>query len=350
VPKACNHHRGLRKPRICILADTPGWAHDNWSRQIAQQLANEFDITIRYGVNYPKLSLADYDLIQICFWAERRYQLIGLPPQRIIKMVSSHRWQENSAYGPCTPDEFARRYLMNCDTVICSSLRLVTLMEKVFPRVFHTPKGVDVTRFKPGDAKRSGPGLIFGWAGNAKDELKGFDDIIEPACGRQFPLVAATGGLTHSEMADFYRRTDIFIVASRHEGDPLTLIEAMASGCFPVCVDVGIVPELIKHGKNGYIVPERSVEAFQAAFRWCVDHHDKVRAAGVANADLIARERSWSVRAESFARVYRETLARAAGLQALPLSWSDLSQVWWHRAGLLCRRQRALLQRMRRSS
>jgi glycosyltransferase involved in cell wall biosynthesis len=349
VPKARSHRLGLQKPRICILVDRPEWAYHHSARHIAQQLVNEFDIILRYAVNYPQLSLTDFDLIQICFWEECRYQLIGLDRQRIIKMVSSHRWQEKSAHGPCSTDEFARRYLMNCDTVICTSPRLATLIEKVFPRVFYTPNGVDVSHFKPGE-KRSGPDLIFGWAGNAKDELKGFKDIVEPACGGQFTLATATGGLTHTEMADFYRRTDVFIVASRNEGEPLTLIEAMASGCFPVCVDVGIVPDLIKHGQNGYIVPQRTVEAFQAAFQWCVDHYDKVRAAGWANADLIARERSWSICAESFARVYRDTLARAARLpKPPPFSWLALSQIWWHKMALVCRHHRARVQTKLRS-
>jgi glycosyltransferase involved in cell wall biosynthesis len=111
-------------------------------------------------------------------------------------------------------------------------------------------------------------------------------------------------------MAKFYRKVDIFVVASRHEGEPLTLLEAMASGCFPVCVDVGIVPELVKHKVNGYIVPERSVDAFRQAFEWCDSNRDQVRAAGLANARLIARERNWGICAEIYGRVYRDTLER----------------------------------------
>ena len=42
-------------------------------------------------------------------------------------------------------------------------------------------------------------------------------------------------------MHEFFRKIDVYTVASRHEGEPLTLIEAMGAGCFPVCSDVGIV-------------------------------------------------------------------------------------------------------------
>ena len=342
----------LRKPRVCILADCRDWAHDISASQIKQLLVDAFDITIRYGVDYPKLSLADYDLVHICFWEERRYQLIGLPQERIVKMVSSHRWQDNSAYGPCTPEQFARHYLMNCGTVICGSRRLTATIENVFPRTFHTPKGVDVTRFNPG-ARRPGPGLMFGWAGNAEDEVKGFSDIVKPACcdAGRFPLLSATGSWPHAEMEKFYRQIDVFIVASRHEGDPLTLIEAMACGCFPVAVDVGIVPELIEHGRNGYIVPDRSVRAFREAFEWCENHRDEVHAAGRANAELISRERDWRVCAQAFARVYRDTLAYAAAAPAPPPSkMSDGLSIFLQETALNCRRTFARLKRILRRS
>jgi glycosyltransferase involved in cell wall biosynthesis len=301
---------GTRKPRICILANVPGWAFDNSAREIKRNLAHEFDITIRYAVDHPDLSSADYDLVQICSWGQDRYRLIDFDKKRVIVQVSSHRWQDNPHFGPCTPDEFARRYLANCETVICTSRRLTEIVANVFPRVFHTPNGVDATRFTPG-RRAPRPRLTFGWAGKAVDEVKGFYDIVKPACGDRFSLFVATGDLPHHQMPEFYRQLDVMIVASRNEGEPLTLIEGMACGCYPVCVDVGIVPELIEHRRNGYIVPERTVNAFQDAFQWCEDHHHEVRAAGLANAKLVARNRSWNICAQSFARVYWDTLIRA---------------------------------------
>jgi glycosyltransferase involved in cell wall biosynthesis len=290
------------------LADAPQWAYDNSAQSIKRQLADEFAITVRYGIDAPVLSSSDYDLVHICWWGEKGYQLLGFDGKSIIKEISSHRWEDNPEFGPCTPDEFARRYLSDCHTAICTSRRLTQIVEKVFPRTFHTPNGVDVTRFRPGKMI-SRQNLVFGWAGKPEDG-KGFREIVQPACGDRFPLRAATGDLSHRQMEKFYRDVDVIVVASKHEGEPLTLIEAMASGCFAVCADVGIVPELIEHGRNGYIVPERSVEGFEEAFNWCERHREAVRVAGFANAELIARDRSWAVCAQSFARVYRNTLAR----------------------------------------
>ncbi len=47
---------------------------------------------------------------------------------------------------------------------------------------------------------------------------------------------------------------DIFINPSRYEGFCLSLVEAMSQGLVPVTFPVGIAPEIIKNGKNGYVV------------------------------------------------------------------------------------------------
>jgi glycosyltransferase involved in cell wall biosynthesis len=46
----------------------------------------------------------------------------------------------------------------------------------------------------------------------------------------------------------------ILLIASRYEGFSLSLIKGMSQGLIPVCYAVGIAPEMIEQGKNGYIV------------------------------------------------------------------------------------------------
>lgn len=47
---------------------------------------------------------------------------------------------------------------------------------------------------------------------------------------------------------------DIFFLSSRYEGFSLSLIEAMSQGLIPVAYPVGVVPEVIKTGHNGFII------------------------------------------------------------------------------------------------
>lgn len=49
-------------------------------------------------------------------------------------------------------------------------------------------------------------------------------------------------------------RGGLFLLTSRYEGFSLSLIESMSQGLIPIAYPVGIVPEIIVNGKNGFIV------------------------------------------------------------------------------------------------
>ena len=56
------------------------------------------------------------------------------------------------------------------------------------------------------------------------------------------------------------------LLTSRSEGSPLVLVEAMAAGCLPIAYDVRYGPsDLIRNGRNGYLVSAGDVDALAAA-------------------------------------------------------------------------------------
>ena len=65
---------------------------------------------------------------------------------------------------------------------------------------------------------------------------------------------------------DLYRSSDIFVLASRYEGTPNALIEAMNEGLPPVITNVqnGAL-EYVKHEVSGLVVPVNDVEQLAAA-------------------------------------------------------------------------------------
>ena len=55
-------------------------------------------------------------------------------------------------------------------------------------------------------------------------------------------------------VADLFSQSKIFIMPSFNEGGPRTLIEAMACGLAVIATRVGLAPEVVKDGENGFLV------------------------------------------------------------------------------------------------
>ena len=69
-----------------------------------------------------------------------------------------------------------------------------------------------------------------------------------------------------SEMvANLYKFIDIYIMASREEGGPMSVLESMASGVPIVATRVGQAPDIIESGKNGVLVDIGDVQAIATA-------------------------------------------------------------------------------------
>ncbi len=63
------------------------------------------------------------------------------------------------------------------------------------------------------------------------------------------------GWLPPTDMADFWRRQDIYLNISDFEGMSLAMLEAMSQGCVPVVTDVSGVRDVIEDGENGFVIP-----------------------------------------------------------------------------------------------
>jgi glycosyltransferase involved in cell wall biosynthesis len=70
-----------------------------------------------------------------------------------------------------------------------------------------------------------------------------------------------------TEMAAVYREADILALTSEFEGTPNVILEAMASGLPVVATAVGGVPEVVEHGRTGFLI-ERYDESEMSAMIW----------------------------------------------------------------------------------
>jgi glycosyltransferase involved in cell wall biosynthesis len=77
--------------------------------------------------------------------------------------------------------------------------------------------------------------------------------------------VSFLGSLPLPEVAARLRDADIFITTSRSDGANLSLLEAMAAGCFPVVTDIPATRQWLEAGAEGIAVPLDDAVALAAA-------------------------------------------------------------------------------------
>jgi glycosyltransferase involved in cell wall biosynthesis len=67
------------------------------------------------------------------------------------------------------------------------------------------------------------------------------------------------------DLRPLLEESDIFVLSSHREGLPNVVLEAMASGLPVVATNVGGLPEVVKHGETGWLVPRGDISAMAAA-------------------------------------------------------------------------------------
>jgi glycosyltransferase involved in cell wall biosynthesis len=78
-------------------------------------------------------------------------------------------------------------------------------------------------------------------------------------------VVHFAGSVNQDEILAHYRRADVFALASFAEGIPVVLMEAMAMEIPCVATAINGIPELIRDGVDGLLVPASDVAALAAA-------------------------------------------------------------------------------------
>ncbi|MBN1219971.1 MAG: glycosyltransferase [Anaerolineae bacterium] len=87
-------------------------------------------------------------------------------------------------------------------------------------------------------------------------------------------IITLRGACTQPEVLNAYREYDLFVLAcvvlpgGARDGIPVALMEAMAMQMPVISTPVSGIPELVRHGETGWIVPERDATAIAEAITW----------------------------------------------------------------------------------
>ncbi len=109
------------------------------------------------------------------------------------------------------------------------------------------------------------PRLRFLWLMPSKIDGRDAERVAEYGLGEKFrPILSADAGKDRIEILEFFRVADIFVLPSFVEGLPIALLEAMALGIPAISTNVYAIPEAVKDGETGMLVPAGNAEALAA--------------------------------------------------------------------------------------
>lgn len=148
-------------------------------------------------------------------------------------------------------------------------------------KLHYLPNVIDLAHFHPGETNSGHPLTILG-VGRLGPE-KRFDRflrvlaLLHNSCNVPFRALIAGGGQLRGELEQMartsglypdtvqfcgsvadvnvlYRKADLLLLTSDHEGTPNVVMEAMASGLPVVATAVGGVPDLVQNDATGFLV------------------------------------------------------------------------------------------------
>jgi glycosyltransferase involved in cell wall biosynthesis len=117
--------------------------------------------------------------------------------------------------------------------------------------------------------------------------------------------VVVTGDVDAERLAQYYDRTDVFVLPTLYEGYGMAVAEALARGLPVVSTATGAIPDLLAGGA-GRIVPPGDVDALTSALAELIESDTaRRRCAAAARA---ARERlpTWDAACDTMAKVLEE--------------------------------------------
>ncbi|MEO6760463.1 MAG: glycosyltransferase family 4 protein [Saprospiraceae bacterium] len=102
--------------------------------------------------------------------------------------------------------------------------------------------------------------------------------------------VTLAGACNQERVLEFYRRADIFTLASFAEGVPVVLMEAMSMEIPCVSTWITGIPELIRAGQDGLLVPPADVDALAGAIERLMDDPELCRQLGKSGREKVRRD------------------------------------------------------------
>ncbi len=136
------------------------------------------------------------------------------------------------------------------------------------------------------------------------------------------------GFLPQARLAEFYSSIDAYVMTSRIEGGPCTVLEAMACETPVVATRVGLVPRTIEDGRNGFSTPIDDFEMIADRLGRIAESADLARSIGAAARKTVDPDVAWSHVLDRLEAPLTRMAARSRRLSSdIPVSQASASRL-----------------------
>jgi colanic acid/amylovoran biosynthesis glycosyltransferase len=166
-------------------------------------------------------------------------------------------------------------------------------------------KGQHVLLAAAARLKAEGRRILVRFVGDGPDR-----DALEQDARRRGleNCVRFEGSVNQDRVGEFYRRAGVFVLPSFAEGIPVVLMEAMAMEIPCVTTFVNGIPELIRDGSDGLLVPPSDDIALAAAIARLIDDETLRKRLGESARTRVIERHNLARNAERLADVFRRRL------------------------------------------
>ncbi len=199
------------------------------------------------------------------------------------------------------------------------------------------PNGLDLELFRPRETEGmrtaleipSDRRIVLFVAQSAQNHRKGFglldealsllsaDDVTLLSIGGETPdlktaLPHLHLGTIESDLllSVFYSLADLFVIPSRQDNLPNTVLESMACGTPIVGFDVGGIPDMVCSGETGWLAEAGNVRFLRDNIEQALNHDDERKRRGSRSRTVVEEEFTLQKQAREYRRLYARMCQR----------------------------------------
>lgn len=290
------------RPRLAVLTDQRGWAYHDQALQKTRNLADGWDIEIFFLNEKPFIDPHRFDLLYNFNHTPSKYD--ELFHHRLIKGLYSHYHHTANI-----PWQYVYRVVKHASVLVVANREQQQEISPYFRNTVELPDSIDTDLFFL-ERQRTGNDIIAGWSGNpdrrlARKRVKRFYEVVEPACAAAGTELRKAVNLDREALRKMYNEVDVVLIASITEGNPISLFEAGACGRTVIATTVGVIPQVVRDGEEGFLIdaslPDKEIARLMTdRLLWCKKHPAETRSMGLKLRERILKERTAEVAGNVF--------------------------------------------------